>query len=257
MNPIGRSAAVGALVLAAGLFPVACSSAPDSVDMRAKAPFGEFDYRWRKSSEPQMLPPGYVPQGQHPVTITIDGGTYTITICIARNPNDPNCIYINVGGCDAIHGWVKYCKNLANLTDGDPWAETIETCRCGGDISYNETTGQVLAQIVTGCAGLPVRSELVGVTIAHPTTPGVFLSSETFRATYGSTMPAGTTVQFATDTATALYNAALMEFDEFVCDSTTGDRVAGAIVPIGDDLPPLGILVVNEMVVAVQPVALP
>src|SRR5262245_43069947 len=108
-----------ALVVGSCLTLSGCGSAPGHVTLRhSDGLTGTSEYEHQPSGPTTTLPAGWTPDGEQTITITIDGKTYTFRICVARNSGNPNCIYMNLGGCGATEGWFMYCRTITNQPSG-------------------------------------------------------------------------------------------------------------------------------------------
>lgn len=256
---IARGLALMTVIAGAGLGITACSSTPDTFDIDHIDPLtGRTRVRFEKGPDNTSLPPGWSVDGTRTIVIWIDGRRYTVTLCVARNLAFPNCVFVNSGGCGAQSGWTMYCEEAAqqSFASTDPTG-TSPPCRSSGDIDYNPLTEMTDAVIVTGCSQLWVDEDLIDTFISHPLQPDQFLPSDTFRSIYGPTMPQNSTVHFAGDTDTAVWNAYMLKVNHFAFDADTGDRVAGAFASAGQDLPPLAVLTQNGVIAEIRFVYFP
>ncbi len=233
---------------------MSCGSTPGSGRIKHVDPItGQTESEWEVGPKLPSLPPGWTPVEERTVDIEIDGKRYTVRLCIATNPSEPGCKYIKVGGCQAQGTWDKVCPTSAQQNFGGPGLfSATTTCESVGSIQYNEATGVMQVLFTVGCSQLWVDDKLVNTYIAHPSTPGQFLLSDTFRSIYGSLMPAGSAVQFTADADTGVWNTYMLKGNHFAFDADTGQRVAGAIASAGQDLPPIAALAIDNQLADVR-----
>jgi hypothetical protein len=262
LKTCARGLLTAAAIAAAGLSIVACSSAPQELRIKHNNPLLPIpnDIEWKRSTPPgpgESLPPGYTPEGNRPITIIIDGKEYTITVCVAKNPAEPRCVYIKHGDCDKSGGWIKYCPAEAAQEAGGGESDgggsnDAPDCTSGGAVEFDLLSEFTKADVVVGC-DLYVDEDLDGVSIAHANTPGAYLDSDTFRSTYGNVMPAGSRFTFKSDAEAAAWNSLLLKATQVTFTTTTGDKVgAGITTSGGSDIPPVSVVVLNGNIVSVR-----
>lgn len=229
-----------------------CSSAPGKAKGRWDSPFGpvEVEREYDRQGPAGPLPPGWTPTEQQNLCFTSRGKEYCVTVCIARH-SGTDCVYIKHGGCDTSSGWILYCPSSASsesmmlVAANVCWSTSIA-------VSYNPVTEGVSVEYTVACASW-VDDDLVGVFIAHPSAPGTFLDSDTFRTLYGNHMPVGSRVQFSGNAEETAWNTFQLKADLVEFETTTGEEVVTAIVN-GTDIPPFAITVVDDQIVDVRAV---
>lgn len=224
---------------------------------------GEGEVHWNISPDKEELPPAYRPTRRTTVTITDDKGRkFVISLCIAENPDDPSCIYVNSGGCDAEDSWQRACSSSVSHQLGAPGSggsptpasETPMGSLCpdeGATISYDSVTGVMSIEFTTVDCGSEAELLPEDLVDVYLTPPGaeIALPWETFGMMYGGIIPSGTRVLVSGDAATVAWNAyQLRRIDgSFVMDN--GSEVVTKLVEPGLGLPPLAVTVIDGEIV--------
>lgn len=240
----------GIVALAVAIALPSCTSAPEKITVTPNPVLPKIE--WERSTPPGPggpLPDGWTPNEQQTLCFTSKGKQYCVSVCIARH-SGTDCVYIKHGGCGTESGWILYCpgessEDLIGLTSGSNCTTTV------GTVSYNPLTGQADVDVTVACANW-VDEDLIDVVIAHPSTPGTFLDSAIFRATYGNSMPAGSRVQFSGNAEETAWNTMLLKAELVEFETATGDEVVSAIVLAGNNLPPFAVTVINDQVTDVR-----
>jgi hypothetical protein len=261
----------------------ACGSQPSNVRIRNNNPFtGDTEVEYRRVGPPtHELPSEWSPDGERTVDIEIDGDRFTIRLCIARNTRDPNCIYINSGGCDASDGWRKYCRTIGSQHHNRPPSAAVTAVAVAseasmvamasaeifheedlsspcpderGSVDYNPLTGVTSVSFVTACGDEQIPEGLVDVMITGP--DGVSLPSDVFNVVYGA-IPSGSLVQFSGGDEVVAWNSYKFHRTELSFTSTSGQVVQAAIKTEPSTGIPIAIVAIDGQIHRVMPVTRP
>lgn len=209
----------------------------------------------------QALPPGYTPTTTKTVRVRDKRGRwFTLSICIAESPSDPDCVFVKLGGCDPSDGWIKACQDSdasSSLTpDGVllPPSDVSVYLPCPDEnmsFSYDAVSGTITLDFVTTACGdsnQALPDDLIDVYFVSPGSSSV-LSYESFDAIHGGVIPPGTQILMSGDAQTVAWNALLLNrtYGELVADS--GDEITLKIVRVGYGMPPLAVVIVDEQLV--------
>jgi hypothetical protein len=259
LNKAIRNCSVIGVLTLAGVIPGCSSNQPNDVTIKHDDPLtGHTEGTWHRNGPEGQLPPGWRRTGTRTVTITVDGKTYTIILCIATDPDAPNCIYINSGGCENEFGWTEYCKEAAQqlIAPGDLTITPEGGGRSGcpdeqGTINYDELSGKTTVEFKTGCDGEPLANDLVNVSMAAPGS-NVFVTSSVFYGLYGGVIPAGTTIKLSGDQDAVAWDAWELYRSEVDFTTTDHHRVGTKITSLGTDLPPVVLVVYDGKIQSIN-----
>ncbi len=230
-----------------------CGSPPGRVKWNHDDPWtGHTDGEYQPNGPTTTLPAGWTPDGEQTVEITVDGKTYRIRICVSRNASNPNCVYINLGGCASHEGWQMYCRSIANPQSnfGPPPGGTVpvkisggrtlaiakdviietEPSNCPdefGSADYDLTTGVTTVSFTTACRDEAIPADLYNVTITGP--DGISLPSDVFSMLHDGIMPVGSTVEIQGSDNVVAWDCLQFHRPRMSYTSTDGHRVDAGI----------------------------
>ena len=250
----------------------ACSSMPGRTTVENDNPVtGHTRVTHERIGPVTTLPPGWNPEGQVTQELTIGGRKYTTTFCVARQLGT-DCIYINLGRCDAVDGWQKYCPNVTEqdvpppragqITTGNPGGSVTPSLvtevvpdgpRCGnesGDFSYDELTGDLAVSFTTACE-IELSDDLTanGVFI---TPPGYEepVSWQIIDAFYDGVIPVGSRVDVIGGAASVVWDFHVLGRRELTSavsiDGAEHSVDAGIFYPQG--LPPIAFVAIDGQI---------
>jgi hypothetical protein len=199
------------------------------------------------------------------VRVLIDGEWYSRTVCVASDPSDDECVYMNDGECSSSEGWYVWCKPAdgssqdliepdgadAHLeiadTPAQPAASTPQVARIRNvtpsvslnpplstqaDISFDVSSRSVSVSVESGPAPRIISPELIDVTITSPS--GISLPSDIFSIAYQGFMPPGSIITFEADVETAAWNASILGIRSLSGDTEGGHRIGAAIKTLNE-----------------------
>jgi hypothetical protein len=226
----------------------ACSSTPEHVRIGPTKYTPPVDIEWEKQGEPTNLPPGWTPGGEITLPVRIRGITYNPRLCIAINPANPDCVYINLASCDSAGGWVLYCKSLLAHDRSGPANGTLRHCPSEwGTVEYGETSGFTYVSFTMTCGQEELPPHLAGgVTL---TAPGlVAMSPDDFDLVFGGVIPDGTLVELTGDLKEVAWNYYQLSRETLSFQATSGQWIDAAVrtIPGG---PPIAFVAVNGAII--------
>ncbi len=233
----------------------ACSSHPSRVRIGPSKYIPPFEVEWEKQGDPTTLPPGWTPGGEVTLPVRIRGIEFNPRLCIALNPANPDCVYINLSSCDSVGGWVLYCKSLVaeqrSGTNG-----TLRRCPTEwGTVEYDEISGVTYISFTMTCGQEELPSNLVGgITLTAP--GSVPMNTDDFYLTYGGAIPDDTFIELVGSLEEVAWNYYLLSRETLSFESTSGQWVDAAVrsVPGG---PPIAFVAVDGTIVQTQVVYKP
>jgi len=265
------------LLLIAGTYLAlpACESGPGTTEFKHKDPVtGETEWKRTITGPDTSLPSGWTPQGEQVITITINGVTFQIHICIAQNPDSPGCVYMNLGGCSSTNGWTLHCPSTVVTPGGTPPGGGAGAPGSGGTpvievppepawpgcpsewgtVSYDQVNETTSLSFTTACGDEPVPSGLVGVTITSPS--GITLPADDFAAAYDGAIPQGSTVHVTGSDEVVAWACWKFGRTRLKFTTTDGHTVNGAVVKV-PNAPPIAFVAVDGVIVRTCVVSLP
>lgn len=246
---LGTAAAIGMVN--------ACSSTPGSGKIRVNPfPGTGIEGEWEVQGPKTTLPNGWSPGSEQSINVRVNGKNYQIRLCIATNPANPTCVYINLGNCGDTFGWQMYCETTVAEQRGDGTAALRHCPPEWGTVEYDDQTGIAYVSFTMECGDESMVTSLVGgVTMTAP--GGVPLDPFDFETTYGGIIPDDTYVEIVGSLDCVLWNCFRFERDTIsFADTGTGVVVDVAIRRV-HGAPPVAMVgldgVLSESVVVHKP----
>jgi len=253
-----RIALCGVILSAIGVVN-ACSSAPNRVKWIVPGPWGpnEIDAEWEKRSPGIQLPDGWTPGSEYRPELRVDGKIIRPSLCVATNPSNPGCVYIQLGSCNPNSGgWILYCQVIAKERAAYDDNGLLRRCPPEwGSIDFNVVTGFTSASFTMTCGQEDLPTSLVdGVMLTAPdSTP---MDAVTFDLVYDGMIPDGTFVEFEGDIEEVVWNSYRFGRNQFSFDSLSGNRIAAAMTWV-PGAPPIVVLTVDGVLVDTRVIAKP